>query len=508
MKNPGWTRIKNEEFSMKSAIRLLFALTALCMAVPASAATLTVNSTIDDQWSADINPGDGVCLDGNGVCSLRAAIMEANVLASPPHTIDFQAGVDLSINSDTLAGALPALAQAITIDASSVWVGGVTQRPGVRLTANLSSHNFDGIQIAADGCALYGISIGGFGGSGVMVTSAGNAIGGTTTGQRCVLGNNDGAGVSCFGAGATNNAVYGCYIGVGENGQSAWPNAQGVSLINGASNNWIGGVTLGQGNVISGNTGMGIQVYGSGTLNNRIGDNLIGLDTSYAALPNGSDGIRIYNQANGTAVGGDGSPEHPLRSNWIANNDENGVYVVNAGDGGASHRNELYSNVISSNKQCGVKVEDSNGVYLVGNTLSANVFHGVLVQANASTADGNYIYQNTIYANGGKGISLQGGANNGIACPCITSVGPGGIAGVARSAANLVPSNMVQIYSDDGREGGSFQGVAVVSGEQWSYGAVPSGPCLTVLASDHMGNTSEFGYMSESPGMVNLLLSR
>ncbi|HTO74935.1 MAG TPA: CSLREA domain-containing protein, partial [Thermoanaerobaculia bacterium] len=42
----------------------------------------TVNSTGD---AHDANPGDGICetAPGNGVCTLRAAIDEANVLTAP-----------------------------------------------------------------------------------------------------------------------------------------------------------------------------------------------------------------------------------------------------------------------------------------------------------------------------------------------------------------------------------------------------------------------------------------
>src|SRR3989475_13249530 len=42
-----------------------------------SAASYTVNSTID---AVDANPGDGVCADATGACTLRAAVMEANAL--------------------------------------------------------------------------------------------------------------------------------------------------------------------------------------------------------------------------------------------------------------------------------------------------------------------------------------------------------------------------------------------------------------------------------------------
>ncbi len=48
------------------------------MTVPQSAATLasfTVNSTVD---APDASPGDGMCADVSGNCTLRAAITESN----------------------------------------------------------------------------------------------------------------------------------------------------------------------------------------------------------------------------------------------------------------------------------------------------------------------------------------------------------------------------------------------------------------------------------------------
>ena len=38
----------------------------------------TVDTSSD---SVDISPGDGVCADSNGECSVRAAIMESNAIA-------------------------------------------------------------------------------------------------------------------------------------------------------------------------------------------------------------------------------------------------------------------------------------------------------------------------------------------------------------------------------------------------------------------------------------------
>lgn len=58
------------------------------------AATFTVNSPGD---SVDVNPGDGVAVDQNGLCTLRAAIMEANALYGVDEIVLPEGIVTLSI---------------------------------------------------------------------------------------------------------------------------------------------------------------------------------------------------------------------------------------------------------------------------------------------------------------------------------------------------------------------------------------------------------------------------
>jgi CSLREA domain-containing protein len=66
----------------------------------ARAATFTVNSAAD---RSDANPGDGICRTSQGVCSLRAAIQEANALPGAD-TIQVNAGTYeleiVSVNAD------------------------------------------------------------------------------------------------------------------------------------------------------------------------------------------------------------------------------------------------------------------------------------------------------------------------------------------------------------------------------------------------------------------------
>ena len=55
---------------------LVFA--TLAAVLPASGATFNVNSQVD---TVDAAPGNGICADSGGHCTLRAAVMEANATA-------------------------------------------------------------------------------------------------------------------------------------------------------------------------------------------------------------------------------------------------------------------------------------------------------------------------------------------------------------------------------------------------------------------------------------------
>jgi len=65
-------------FGVLCALLLVFLLAAIGLPSPVQAATFTVNSMAD---TIDANPGDGICNDGTGNCTLRAAIQETNALA-------------------------------------------------------------------------------------------------------------------------------------------------------------------------------------------------------------------------------------------------------------------------------------------------------------------------------------------------------------------------------------------------------------------------------------------
>lgn len=67
-------------YSLKHRIQFGFLVLGLLLLAPpaATAQDYTVNATTSPGGTADANPGDGHCATSDGVCTLRAAIEEAN----------------------------------------------------------------------------------------------------------------------------------------------------------------------------------------------------------------------------------------------------------------------------------------------------------------------------------------------------------------------------------------------------------------------------------------------
>ena len=115
--------------------------------------------------------------------------------------------------------------------------------------------------------------------------------------------------------------------------QSAVGNGSYGVLVYGSSANTIGGATgspgTGLGNVISGNSQAGIQIYqprrdAGQAIDNVVLGNLVGTNAGgTAGLGNGSDGIEIEN-ASGNIIGGASTADR----NVISGNAGNGVLIV------------------------------------------------------------------------------------------------------------------------------------------------------------------------------------
>ena len=242
--------------------------------------------------------------------------------------------------------------------------------------------------------------------SGVLIDSnaTNNVIGGTAVGACNVISGNGDRGVHI--SGASNNLVQGNLIGLNAAGNAAIGNGDsGVLIDSNATNNTIGGTTLGAGNVLSGNGLRGVHIAGAS--NNLVEGNLIGLNAAgTGVLGNSDSGVLIDGSSTGNTIGGTTFAAR----NVISGNGFQGVHITN----GAS------DNLVEGNAM---------GVNAAGTAPRGNTLDGVLIDAGASyntiggTAAGA---GNTISNNADAGVALNGaGKGNQIVADTINSNGYG-----------------------------------------------------------------------------------
>ena len=212
-------------------------------------------------------------------------------------------------------------------------------------TGNLVQGNYIGTNAAGTGDLGNDID-------GVYLESGPNTIGGTTSGARNVISSNNVFGIEIYGSTATGNNVQGNYIGTNASGTGDLGNRYEGVIIGDASNNTIGGTTSAHRNIISGNGGAGVDIYGSTSTGNMVQGNYIGTQSDgTSALGNDFVGVWIEVSASNNTIGGTASGA----GNIIAFNTDDGVYVQ-AGTGNQIRRNSIFSNG-------GLGIElDANGV--------------------------------------------------------------------------------------------------------------------------------------------------
>ena len=175
----------------------------------------------------------------------------------------------------------------VLIDSASTGttVGGTASGAGNVISGNTT----DGVEITGSGTTgnvVAGNYIGtditgtvaipnGTDGVEIDTSASGNTIGGTTAAARNVISANSDSGVMIDEA--NDNLVEGNYVGTNAAGTAALANdGDGVEIYSGGIDNTIGSGTTSDANVISGNTGYGIQVDGASTTGNILDDNFVG----------------------------------------------------------------------------------------------------------------------------------------------------------------------------------------------------------------------------------------
>ncbi len=339
-------------------LHICFALGALFGSAPAEGASYVVSS-----------------LNDSGVGSLRQAITQAN--ANPgPDSITFSVSGTI-LNTTAMTGISD---DETTIDATGQDI--ILQASGIAFPSP--------IQLSSNNNVIRGFTITGYiSDDGMEITGNGNLVS-----NMVINGNAQGLRI-----GGNDNQVQGCFIGIDSDGMTVVANSHaGLILQLGATGNIIGGTSVAERNIISGNGGNGIELDGAPS--NSIIGNYIGTSSSGTVpLGNGADGILLdhfVNDSSGNVIGGTAAGA----LNVIAANVGNGVHISGAG----SNTNLVQGNNI--------------GIDATGTSSLSNGVDGVLIDGGASnnsvggeaTGAGNLIVTNI----SGVGVTGAGSIGNSI----------------------------------------------------------------------------------------------
>ncbi len=344
----------------------------------------------------------------------------------------------------------------IRLNGPNNMVGGTTAAArnviaGNTIGITIGSTNATGNQILGNHIGTTAAGTGALGNTyGVWMTAgSANTIGGTAAGAGNVISGNTQHGVYFSGTSVTGNVVQGNFIGTNANGTAALGNGgDGIYFSSGTSTNTIGGTAAGAGNVISGNTGQGIEIHDAISSGNVIQGNLIGLDvTGTNDLGNSSHGLWIDGAS--TVVGGTTAGA----KNVISGNDAQGIEVTSGGAGTVIQGNYIGSNESGTaavrNDANGIRLNATTNVTIGGTTAGArNVISG---NNNLATfADGiwisggsSHVIQGNYIGTTADGLSTLGNAAGGVTMNNATNMT---IGGTAAGAGNVISGNADGIY--------------------------------------------------------------
>ncbi|MEO7317947.1 MAG: FG-GAP-like repeat-containing protein, partial [Chthoniobacteraceae bacterium] len=229
-------------------------------------------------------------------------------------------------------------------------------------------------------------------GVGIYDGANGNTVGGASVGARNVVSGNTGHGVDiAFGSGS--NTVQGNFIGTNAAGTAPIGNAGAGVLVNFTSiGNQIGGTAAGAGNTIGGNLTGGIAI-GNGSANNRVEGNFVGTNASGATgLGNTGSGIKTDNAAN-NRIGDANVP------NVIGFNTRHGIELTGTGSTG---------NLVQNNFT-GVTPSTFAG----GSRAIPNALAGIALLNGAGSNDiGGTSRGNIVAGNTGDGVLIDSANGN------------------------------------------------------------------------------------------------
>ena len=263
-----------------------------------------------------------------------------------------------------------------------------------------------------------------------------NIIGGPTIEERNLISGNLADGIVVEGNSASGNTIIGNFIGTGISGDNSLENMANGIYLNGAPDNRIGGKSLDSANVISGNFSDGILIGSIDATGNQVLGNFIGTDiTGTITVKNEGAGISINNAPENIIGGID-----PEAKNIIYG----GMVITNA----EAQRNRVMGNYvgvdITGNSALGDGDDLITGLWIedaseneIGpnNVISGHGEQGIMITNSGSTL--NKIFGNLIGTNydGDEAIPNRNGIS-------ITNAPGNRIGGSTSSDGNIISGNL------------------------------------------------------------------
>ena len=310
---------------------------------------------------------------------------------------------------------------------------------GNKVIGNLIGTNADGSAAIQN---TYGIEI---------YAGENNTIGGIAESDRNIISGSRTAGI-ILNDGATHNQILGNYFGTDISGKLAVPNMnQGITVLEGATENLIGTGINGRGNLFAFNDDQAIALRGD---NNHVLGNVIyenaagisidsdnntigGMDIAERNIIWGNDILAIlvasdgnHNLIEGNILGTDAEgredktdaevgisilgSDNVIKSNLISGFSENALQIIRpSGDSPITQRNRIEENTIGLSLSGenfipngnGISIRSSTDNLILRNEISGNTGNGIVITDPSSLY--NQISQNLIYNNGLLGIDLN-----------------------------------------------------------------------------------------------------
>ncbi len=397
---------------------------------------VVINSGASGNFIGGPGPGEGNLISGNGLSGVHIAqgaddnLVQGNLIGTNV--------AGLKALGNTLDGVRVENASGNTIGGTVAGSGNVVDGNsiGVEITGSGANNNL--VQGNMVGLGVDGSTSVGNLGFGVALDGGvvGNTIGGTTAPARNVISSN-GQGLEIVGPGSTGNVVEGDYIGLDATGSQPRGNLQLGVFLNAAAGNTIGGTAAGAGDVISANSGVGLEIFGPSASGNLVAGNLIGLDATGSktgtlaglVLGNSSFGIEVEDAPNNT-IGG----ITPAARNVVSGNRQAGIDVSDASASGTVIEGNYIGTDLAGtaglgNLADGVLISNAPGAVIGGavaaarNLISANLASGIEIagvgsifdevlgndigtDATGSAALGNL--QSGVFINGAPGVTIGG----------------------------------------------------------------------------------------------------